>query len=178
MWASRGIAAGAVFATVELRLLLIESVDAAHAAFPHTVSLTVYVDDTSIEAVGSEAGGTATLVQATRLFTSALQDTGMAFSATKNVVTSSRRRIAQSLAAALPSLAIRVVRGARSLGAPVMGTRRRFARTTHLRAAAFRVRRRHFQKLRRTVGSRRVLPGSPHRRGGLDCLWHRQRASC
>ena len=49
----RGITAGAVFATIELRLLLIQWLDEATKLSP-CVSLTLYVYDISVEAVASE----------------------------------------------------------------------------------------------------------------------------
>ena len=49
----RGITAGTVFATIELRLLLIQWLDEA-TKLSSLVSLTVYVDDISVEAVASE----------------------------------------------------------------------------------------------------------------------------
>ena len=51
IYATRGITAGSVFATIELRVLLIRCMDRVVYRFP-SVSLTVYVDDTGFEAVG------------------------------------------------------------------------------------------------------------------------------
>eukprot|EP00969_Alexandrium_andersonii_P283942 12553088-Alexandrium_andersonii.AAC.1 len=51
--ATRGITAGAVHATIELRLLLIQPLDSAHTAFPRA-SISAYVDDVTIEAVATE----------------------------------------------------------------------------------------------------------------------------
>ena len=50
MAATRGITAGSVHATIELRVILIDWLDQTVAIFP--VTLTVYVDDTSLEDVG------------------------------------------------------------------------------------------------------------------------------
>jgi hypothetical protein len=51
--ATRGIVAGAIHATIELRLLLIQPLDAALRDFPHA-SISTYVDDVTLEAVGTE----------------------------------------------------------------------------------------------------------------------------
>ncbi len=52
--AARGITAGSAFATIELRLLLIRALDIV-ARVARTTTLTVYVDDVAIEAVGTAA---------------------------------------------------------------------------------------------------------------------------
>ena len=51
--ATRGITAGSGFATTELRMLLLDVVDAAYGMWP-TIQLTLYVDDLSIEAEGDD----------------------------------------------------------------------------------------------------------------------------
>ena len=51
--ATRGITAGAIHATIELRLLLIQPLDTAMRAFPHAC-MSAYVDDVAVESVGTE----------------------------------------------------------------------------------------------------------------------------
>ena len=53
IFATRGITAGAVHATTELRLVLIHWVDKVVANVMY-VTITFYVDDSSFEAAGSE----------------------------------------------------------------------------------------------------------------------------
>ncbi len=48
-----GIIAGAVHSTIELRLLLIQWMDDAVALFPSLLSVTAYVDDVSLESLGT-----------------------------------------------------------------------------------------------------------------------------
>ena len=78
--ATRGITAGAVHATIELRLLLIQPLDTALHANPHA-SVSAYVDDVTIEAVGTEQLVHGSVVGAT----CELIGMGMEFSSTKNV---------------------------------------------------------------------------------------------
>jgi hypothetical protein len=54
MLATRGIVAGSVTATIELRALLIEFLDDTSRLFPRAI-LSVYVDDTGVEAMGPPA---------------------------------------------------------------------------------------------------------------------------
>ena len=53
MRGTRGITAGSAFATFEMRLAMIEIVDKAASIFPQ-VHPTLYVDDLSAEATGTE----------------------------------------------------------------------------------------------------------------------------
>eukprot|EP00973_Karenia_brevis_P025095 3460116-Karenia_brevis.AAC.1 len=68
---TRGITAGAVHATIELRLLLIEWLDNLVQRHMHIV-LTVYVDDTTLEATGSKQLVADTVVAAGAEFTEQL----------------------------------------------------------------------------------------------------------
>ncbi len=52
--AARGITAGSAFAIIELRVLLLKSLDIVARGF-RVITLTVYVDDVAIEAVGTAA---------------------------------------------------------------------------------------------------------------------------
>ena len=54
VWATRGIGAGAVLATIELRLLLLEAGDRLVAKSIYC-RLTLYVDDATIETVGASS---------------------------------------------------------------------------------------------------------------------------
>ena len=142
--ATRGIVAGAVHATIELRALLIEFADSVVRSFP-LVSLTVYVDDTSIEAVGSPLRVKEQVIAATAMFVSDIQATGMQFSPTKNAIMASHPGIARVVALAFPTLCASVVESAKSLGGAVANGKVRNARVATCRATAFRLRKPHFR---------------------------------
>jgi len=72
MLPARGITAGSVHATVELRLLLLQWLDEALACNPRLLTATVYVDDVALECSGAEAQVARTVVTAARTFTKAL----------------------------------------------------------------------------------------------------------
>eukprot|EP00973_Karenia_brevis_P054072 7511012-Karenia_brevis.AAC.1 len=77
--ATRGITAGAVHATIELRLLLIQPLDSAVHTFPHA-AISAYVDDVTVEAVGTQQMVCKNVVGATRSFSRDLIRMGMEFS--------------------------------------------------------------------------------------------------
>ena len=91
--ATRGITAGAGHATVELRLLLIEFLDDVVYSC-RRITLTVFVDDTSLEVSGPKARVKKELVKATSMFTKALVAVGMEFSPTKNAVMATDNQLA------------------------------------------------------------------------------------
>ncbi len=154
MLAGRGITAGSVHATIELRMLLIEWLDDTFRMYKLLV-LTVYVDDTSMESSGSLETVVKTVVGAVKYFTSALIGIGMEFSLTKNVILASRPAMANDILAQLPGLCFNVAGNAKSLGGALSNGSSRNAAVLAKRLAAFRVRKPHFQKLRRAVGARR-----------------------
>ena len=70
--ALRGITAGAGHATIELRLLLIQWVDETLTLYMVTIS--IYVDDASIEATGSSKFVRHNVSDATKHFTDAMKE--------------------------------------------------------------------------------------------------------
>jgi len=154
MVASRGITAGAVHATIELRLLLIQWLDETVQLYRHIV-ITVYVDDTSFEASGSDRVVCEAVVGAVRHFTKAVVRTGGEFSPTKNIVLASRRQLAYTVYSRLSGLSLKVVDNAKSLGGAISSGRCRNAAILAKRLKDFKVRKMQFQKLRRMIGARR-----------------------
>ena len=152
--ASRGITAGAVHATIELRLLLVEVMSRADLV-PYT-SIYLYVDDATFDAIGPSPVVEQAVVQAVRIFTEGMQELEMEFSDTKNVCIASSPDLARAIAARLPGLGIKVRRSAKSLGAPVSGGKVRNVEVQRKRLAAFKVRKTLFRKLRRWVGASRT----------------------
>ena len=135
LFATRGITAGAVHATVELRLWLIEWLDQTVSFYP--INLTVYVDDTSFDATGSEDMVCDMVCGAVQHFTDCLVDVGMAFSDTRNVILASSDWLAYRIMRRLPRLRLRVVRNAKSLGGAISSGRGRHAKVAATRLAAF-----------------------------------------
>jgi len=82
--ALRGITAGAGHATIELRLLLIQWVDETLTLYMVTIS--IYVDDASIEATGSSKFVRHNVSGATKHFTDAMKEVGMEWSPSKNAI--------------------------------------------------------------------------------------------
>jgi len=151
--ATRGITAGAVHATVELRLLLIEAM--SQASLVMYVTITLYVDDATLEAIGPAPVVRCALVEATRIFTAALQSMRMEFSPTKNVCVASSPALARAIVEALPGLALKAARVAKALGGAISGGKLRNTLVLRKRLAALKVRKVCFRKLRRAVGARR-----------------------
>jgi hypothetical protein len=154
VWATRGITAGSVFATIELRVLLLQWLDET-ASISRIVTLTVYVDDTSIEASGPEVSVKNAVSRATKHFTNSLRRIGMEFSPSKNGCIASSDRLASSVIRAVAGLPVSFQRRAKSLGGALGGGARRNTQVQRSRLRAFKVRKERFQKLRRAVGAAR-----------------------
>ena len=155
MWACRGTVAGAVHATIELRALLLEWAEETNRCY-HLVSLTLYVDDASLEAAGQAAMVSSAIINATRHFASRIQAMGMEFSPTKNCCIASRPFLARSIARALPDLSMKAEHHVKSLGGGLGGGRRRNASILKERLQQFQKRKAPFRRLRRAVGARRA----------------------
>ena len=121
-------------------------------AVPH-VELTLFVDDSSIEASGTPKIVERAVVEAARVFTSDLQDLDMDFSDTKNMCLASHPSVADRVVARLPGLGIKRVKAAKSLGGALGGGKRRHTKVLQKRLHNFRARKPRFQKLRRMRGA-------------------------
>ena len=86
--AGRGITAGSVFATAEMRIVMIEALDEAVARYVR-IMLTCYVDDVSFEMASRSALVQVELTSAVKVFTVIMREAGMEFSPTKNIVAAS-----------------------------------------------------------------------------------------
>eukprot|EP00973_Karenia_brevis_P068421 9516999-Karenia_brevis.AAC.1 len=83
VWATRGLTAGSVLATIELRVLLIQWADEISSRALHS-RFTVYVDDVTIETVGTVRIVKRHHARVTNSFTTALARMRLKFSDTKN----------------------------------------------------------------------------------------------
>ena len=96
----RGLAAGSVHATRELRALMIGVFDRVARVSP-SAGLTVYVDDSTIECAGTQRTIVEVVIGATVLVCLGLEERGITFSQTKNVVIASREVIGKEIQEAL-----------------------------------------------------------------------------
>eukprot|EP00973_Karenia_brevis_P066372 9224940-Karenia_brevis.AAC.1 len=145
--------------------------DETAAAFP-LITITVYVDDVSLESCGSSQTVEENVVGAGRMFTQAMERVGMEFSPSKNACIASVTHLADAITQRLPNLAIKVARAAKSLGAALCNGKVRNAKLMQKRLKAFKVRKHRFQKLRRIIGARRHA--AVLRSGGTAALVHGQ----
>ena len=153
--ATRGIVAGSVTATTELRALLIEFLDETVSIYK-SIDLTVYVDDSGIESIGSMASVTREVIGATRHITNALVEIGMEWSKTKNGCCASSKQLADGIVQALHGLNVNSNQRQKSLGGALGAGKVRNAKVARKRLKAFRTRRQRFRVLRRAVGAART----------------------
>ena len=155
--ATRGITAGAGLATVELRLLLIEWMDAVATAHP-LVKLTVYVDDVALEAMATRDRVKREIVAAAKMVYKDFTNMRLAFSDTKNVCAASKVKLGAEIALALRCLRLKCCLRVTSLGCGLGAGVRRNAGVSRMRLHAFKTRRKKFQVLRRAgVNTERLI---------------------
>ena len=109
IWATRGLAAGSVMATIELRVLLIVVADRVASLSMYT-RLTVYVDDATLETVCTRKQIINEHVKAVEAFTSGLQNLKLSFSEKKNVVCASSDSIAEGVVSSPDGITISVAK--------------------------------------------------------------------
>ena len=167
--ATRGITAGAGLATIELRLLLIECMDAVAVAHP-VVKLTVYVDDVALEAMATYDRVKKEIVAATRKVHYHFTEMRLAFSETKNACAASKVKLGVDIALALRMLRLKHSLRVTSLGCGLGAGSWRNAGVARMRLHAFRKRRSRFQTLRRAgVDTARLI-----RTGGSAAMTYGQ----
>ena len=170
VYATRGLAAGSITATIELRLFLIVFADRMVAAALHT-RLTLYVDDATLETVGIVGTLVADHVRSVSAFAAGIIDVGMQFSDKKNVCTASRHAIAREITKRVSMVKIKPARDVVSLGTAFAAGTRRTTMKAKARLRAFLCRRRRFKALSRAkVSAARVL-----RTGGTCALTYGNR---
>lgn len=126
IFATRSITAGSVLATIEMRLLLIRSIDDTMYKFPD-VEVTVYVDDTSLEGVGPPMKVLRFVAEAIRFLTDDFIFMELEFSPTKNVCVASRSSLAEAAVRRLPKLHLKAAMHAKGLGAAISAGKKRNA---------------------------------------------------
>jgi len=156
--ASRGITAGSVFATTELRVVLLDAIDITCARWP-SMSLSVYVDDATLEAAGQGVLPAAVVAGATDTFVQYAEDVlELTVSVAKSVTNASSFRDAALTARLCRTGKLKPVRSTKLLGAPAGGGRRRCVRPHRVRMGAFVKKARRIKGLRKAgVSSKRML---------------------
>ncbi len=96
IWVTRGIAAGSVLATIELRVLLLEFADACVSSSIYS-RLTLYVEDATVETIYTAKRICWDHAKATKTFTDALMGIRMLFSDTKNGICASSDKVARGI---------------------------------------------------------------------------------
>ena len=153
----RGLAAGSVHATRELRALMISIFDRVARIAP-SVTLSVYVDDSTLECSGTQRTVVEALSVATTGACTGLEAAGMSLSATKNIVLASRKGIGIAVQARLGQWGVRWCGFGKMLGIGAVAGIRRTTKGLAERAAAFARRGGLFAGLRRVrVDVARVL---------------------
>ena len=170
IYATRGLAAGSITATIELRLFLIVFADRMVATALRT-RLTLYVHDATLETVGCVGTLVTDHVRSVSAFASGIIDAGMQFSDKKNVCTASRPVIASEITKRVSLVKIKPARDVVSLGSAFAAGTRRTTMKAKARLRAFLCRRRRFKALSRAkVSAARVL-----RTGGTCALTYGNR---
>ncbi|HUU62073.1 MAG TPA: reverse transcriptase domain-containing protein, partial [Acidimicrobiia bacterium] len=163
--AARGITAGSGFATTELRIMMIDVVDAALKVYP-TVSPTLYVDDLGMESCGGPAHILRNLVGFVTMVCRRLVEDRLELSKTKCKLTASTDKVGALVAIPLKGYGITYERRVKALGAGLGGGRRRHMGVVAARLQAFQRRGSRFRALRRAgVNTARLL-----RTGGTSAM--------
>ena len=172
--ASRGITAGSVFATTELRLLLHNVIVITMKSWP-AVKVTLYVDDATLEAYHRSMRVTqATIAGATDCMVSMLQDDlGLECSAKKSLCVGSCAGLAARVARACRTKMLTPKRSAKLLGTSSGGGRRRSTLHSKVRLHAFNKRAARIARLQRAgICTARVVraAGTPMVMYGVDTI--------
>ncbi len=146
--AKRGITAGSVFATTELRVLLIRALDRVVRAVPQA-PLTTYVDDLSVEASGTARRVAEALDMAFSVIASLLARLGLVLSPTKNVYTVSTRAAKEQIKEKMDRRRVAFRTRIKSLGIGLGAGKRRNVEVAWQRLRSFRQRGRRFLSLKR-----------------------------
>ena len=148
VFATRGLTAGSVLATVELRVLLLRWADRAASISLHC-RLTVYVDDVTIETIGTPSIVLDKHVVVTNSFTSDLRRMRLEFSPTKNATSASSDSLSKQVCEGLVGIAVAAMSRCVSLGTGLGAGTRRNCQQARKRLGAFRARLPRFKALRR-----------------------------
>jgi len=136
--ATRGITAGAGFATVELELLLYDTISQLHGTWSHTLVIKVYIDDITLTACGQAQWIVKIMIEALDFLVAQLEDVLlMQVSASKSKVLAGRPCLAQAVIQMLQTNRLSTTKHAKLLGVDSVGGRRRSTITFQDRVSTF-----------------------------------------
>ena len=120
--ATRGITAGAGFATIELELLLYETMDHMHTRWAAVLTIKVYIDDITLAACGLPARVISIMIQALDYLVDRLENSlGLDVSEAKYKVLAGRPSVAADVIQQLESGKLSHARHAKMLGTDSVG---------------------------------------------------------
>ncbi len=146
--AARGITAGSVWATTELRVLLVRAMDRATRLYPRA-ALTLYVDDASTEASGTTATVVRDVIGITTEVCKGFEGVGLSVSNTKNQCTASDHELGRTIAEGLSAYGVTFAARVKSLGVQLGAGVRRCSMVARRRMRSFAARARRFMSLRK-----------------------------
>ena len=165
----RSLTAGSGLATTEMRIVLVNVIEAAMRVAP-LATPTLYVDDLSVEVCGTQAVVVTQLHAFTSHFCDSITADGGEVSTTKSLCTASSPSLGRRIAGALARYGIQYKDRVVSLGSALGGGRRRNAQVIAKRLQAFRRRLPRMRKLvKAKVCTKRIL-----RTGGIASLTYGQ----
>jgi len=147
--ATRGITAGSCFATSELRLLLLDIIDDTFTIWK-TIEFSLYVDDATLSASGSQVYAAAVVAGATDFVVRRLEeDLKLEVSTTKSIAAASKFSVAELTAYFSVTGKYKPARAAKMLGTPSGGGKRRSVKHSTVRIRKFAKRTRRIKTLRK-----------------------------
>ena len=127
VWPRRGIGAGGGLATVEFKCVMIPIGDKIVREYER-ITLTIFIDDSTIEAGGREEEVEELVGRATKCFCEAFEEAKMKPSETKRVVGASKRSMGQNIVEALKQWGVKLEDNTKALGVGMGAGRRRCVR--------------------------------------------------
>ena len=149
--ATRGITAGAGFATVELEVLLYDTIFQLQSTWSHTLVIKVFIDDITLTACGRPQWIVRVMIEALDFVVSQLEDVLlMQVSESKSKLLAGRPSLAQAVIEGLETSKLSTTNHAKMLGVDSVGGRRRSTATFKDRVSTFAQAVPRVQSLRKT----------------------------
>jgi len=171
--ATRGITAGSVFATTELRIIMMEAMDETLRIWP-SICLSVYVDDCTLESSGPGTRPAAIVAGATDTMVGFLERVlRLEVSTLKSVAAGSAFSLARRTARMSASRKLSAVKSAKLLGTPAAGGRRRCTAPYRARVMKVRVKAKRLRILSRSIARAKTMvraAGTPALTYGWDVM--------
>ena len=166
--AIRGIVAGSGTATTEMRIVMVDIVDAALTFCPHVVP-TLFVDDLALEHSGKDRQElTTTIANFTKAVMRRISDDSMEVNLVKSLVSASKPSIAAEVVGALGDSKLTISHRVKSLGVGLAAGTARNVRVQNSRLKKFKQRLPRFRLLRRAG----VDTAKVYRTGGGAAVMH------